>query len=343
MKNGTVFRVALALALLGLAVGASAQTATGQITGTVKDTTGAVVPGATVTVHSDLTGLTRPATSNAGGDYSFPLLPVGTYSVSAELSGFRPAKQTAIKLNAGDVVRIDFALAPGGLTEAVEVEAASVAINSESAAVGQVVTSKQITDLPLNGRNFLSLLYLNAGAVETTGEQGTMRQGVGNAISLQGARPTSNNFMIDGTANIDTAIGTPAVILSVDALEQFTQQNKTYSAEYGFSANQINLVSKAGSNEFHGAGFLFGRNEKWDAKNFFDSPTAAKPPLDQKQFGGTVSGPIIKNKTFLLANYEGARITRGTTGFFIVPTGDQLQGRFSQTIIDPLTGQPFPN
>ena len=240
-------------------------------------------------------------------------------------------------------MRIDLDLAPGGMTEAVEVEAATVAINTESATVGQVITTKQITDLPLNGRNFLSLLYLNAGAVQTTGEQGGMRQGVGNAISLQGARPTSNNFMIDGTANIDTAIGTPAVILSVDALEQFTQQNKTYSAEYGFSANQINLVSKSGNNEFHGSAFLFGRNEKWDAKNFFDSPTAAKPPLDQKQFGGTVSGPIIKNKTFFLVNYEGARITRGTTGFYLVPTADELAGHFSTPIIDPVTKQPFPN
>ena len=343
MKRQVALPAAVFALLLGLAGTVDAQTATGQITGSVKDSSGAVTPGATVTVHSTLTGLSRTATSNANGDYSFPLLPVGTYAVSAELSGFQPIKRTAIRLNAGDVVRIDLDLAPGGMTEAVEVQAATVAINTESAAVGQVVTTKQITDLPLNGRNFLSLLYLNAGAVETTGEQGAMRQGVGNAISLQGARPTSNNFMIDGTANIDTSVGTPAVILSVDALEQFTQQNKTYSAEYGFSANQINLVSKAGNNEFHGVGFLFGRNEKWDAKNFFDSPTAAKPPLDQKQFGGTFSGPIIKNKTFFLVNYEGARITRGTTGFYLVPTADQLAGRFSQPIIDPVTRQPFPN
>ena len=127
-----------------------------------------------------------------------------------------------------------------------------------------------------------------------------MRQGVGQAISIMGARPTSNNFMIDGTANIDTALGTPAAILSVDAIEEFKEQTKTYSAEYGFSANQINLVSKSGTNQFHGSLFYFGRDESLDAKNFFDSPTAEKPTLDQKQFGGTISGPIIKNKTFLL-------------------------------------------
>ena len=126
-------------------------------------------------------------------------------------------------------------------------------------------------------------------------------------------------------------------------MEEFKEQTKTYSAEYGFSANQINLVSKSGTNQFHGSLFYFGRNEALDAKNFFDSPTAEKPLLDQKQFGGTISGPIIKNKTFLLVNYEGARIDRGTTTFYIVPTPDQLAGRFSTTIIDPLTGQPFPN
>ena len=331
------------LSLLAMAGTAGAQTATGQITGTVKDATGAVVPGAAVTVHSDLTGLTRTATTNASGDYSFPLLPVGTYSVNAELQNFRPSKRTGIKLNVDQVLRADFELAPGGLAEAVEVQAATVAIDTETATVGQLVTGKQITDLPLNGRNFLQLLFLGAGAVMTDGEQGSMRQGVGSAISLMGARPTSNNFMIDGTANVDTSLGTPAAVLSVDAMEEFKEQTKTYSAEYGFSANQINLVTKSGTNEYHGTLFYFGRNEGLDAKNFFDPPDQPKPKLDQKQFGGTVSGPIIKNKTFLLVNYEGTRLQNGFSEFAIVPTPDQLAGHFSTTIIDPVTGQPFPN
>jgi Carboxypeptidase regulatory-like domain len=331
------------LALLAMADMAGAQTATGQITGTVKDSTGAVVPGATVTVHSDLTGLTRTGASNPSGDYSFPLLPTGVYSVSAELTGFSVAKQSGIRLNVDQVARIDLTLAVGAGTETVEVKAAAVALDTETATVGQVITEKQITDLPLNGRNFLSLLFLGAGAVQTDGEQGTMRQGVGNAISLMGARPTSNNFMIDGTANVDTSLGTPAAILSVDAMEEFKEQTKTYSAEYGFSANQINLVSKSGTNEFHGSLFYFGRNEGLDAKNFFDPHDRPKPELDQKQFGGTISGPIIKNKTFLLVNYEGTRIERGFSQFYIVPTPEQLAGHFTTTIIDPLTNQPFPN
>jgi len=331
------------LALLGMAAVAGAQTASGQITGTVKDATGAVVPGATVTVVSELTGSKREAVTGVAGNYAVPLLPVSVYSVTATLQGFRPAKSTGVRLNVDQVVRVDLQLQTGELTETIEVQATAVALDTETATVGQLITEKQITDLPLNGRNFLSLLYLNAGAVETTGEQGVMRRGAGNAISLQGARPTSNNFMIDGTANVDTALGTPAVILSVDALEEFKQQNKTYSAEYGFSANQINLVSKSGTNEFHGTAFLFGRNEALDAKNFFDPPTRDKPELNEKRFGGVIGGPIIKNKTFFLVNYEGARVDRGFTQFFTVPSPDELAGRFSTTIIDPRTGQPFPN
>jgi hypothetical protein len=331
------------LALLAAAGTASAQTATGQITGTVKDATGAVVPGVTVTVISELTGSKRETTTGQAGNYVVPLLPVSVYSVTGELQGFRPAKLTGVRLSVDQVVRVDLDLQTGSLTEAVEVQAAAVALDTETASIGQVITEKQITDLPLNGRNYLQLLFLGAGAVEATGEQGGMRQGVGNAISIMGSRPTSNNFMIDGTANIDTALGTPAAILSIDAIQEFKEQTKTYSAEYGFSANQINLVSKSGTNEFHGSLFGFLRNEALDAKNFFDPPSREKPELDQKQFGGVVTGPIIRNKTFFLVNYEGTRIDRGYSQFFIVPSPDQLAGRFTTTITDPLTGQPFPN
>ena len=156
-----------------------------------------------------------------------------------------------------------------------------------------------------------------------------MRQGAGNAISIMGSRPTSNNFMIDGTSNVDTALGTPAAILSVDAIQEFKEQTTTYSAEYGFSANQINLVSKSGTNTFHGTVFGFMRNEAFDARNFFDSPTADKPQLDQKQFGGVIGGPIWHNKTFFLFNYEGTRIKRGFTSFATVPNPDNLAGHFS--------------
>ena len=157
-----------------------------------------------------------------------------------------------------------------------------------------------------------------------------MRQGVGNAISIMGARPTSNNFMIDGTANIDTSLGTPAAILSVDAIEEFKEQTKTYSAEYGFSANQINLVSKSGTNEFHGTGFDFIRNEALDARNFFDPPAPRSRSWTRSSSGRRRRSPFDgQNKTFFLVNYEGTRIERGFSSFYTVPTPEQLAGRFS--------------
>ena len=200
-----------------------------------------------------------------------------------------------------------------------------------------------MTDLPLNGRNFLQLLFLGAGAVMTDGEQGGMRQGVGSAISIMGARPTSNNFMLDGTANIDTSLGTVAAVLSIDAIQEFKEQTSTYSAEYGFSSNQINIISKSGTNAFHGSAFDFIRNEKLDARNFFDPADAPSPSSIRSSQGSSSAGPIFKNKTFFLVNYEGVRIERGFSSFNNVPTPDQLAGHFTSTIIDPTTGQPFPN
>ena len=165
-------------------------------------------------------------------------------------------------------------MAVGQTTETVNVQASAVTIDSETAGVGQVITTKQVTELPLNGRNFLQLLFLGAGAVETDGEQGSMRQGAGNAISINGARPTSNNYLLDGTSNTDTALGTPAAILSVDAIQEFKEQTATYSAEYGFSANQVNIVSKTGTNDLHGSVFWFLRNDALDANNFSITPWA---------------------------------------------------------------------
>ncbi|HXW08537.1 MAG TPA: TonB-dependent receptor, partial [Vicinamibacterales bacterium] len=326
-----------------------AQTATGQITGTVRDVTGAVMPGVKVVVTNQQTGLTRETKSNNSGDYVIPLLPVGRYLVSGEQAGFKMALHSDVLLTVDQIQRVDMLLEPGNLTETVEVQSQALTLDTASASVGHTITERQVTELPLNGRNFLQLLFLGAGAVETGGEQGAMRQGVGNAISIMGARPTSNNFMIDGTANIDTSLGTPAAVLSVDAIQEFKEQTTTYSAEYGFSSNQINLVSKTGTNEFHGTGFSFFRNDAWDARNFFDDKTRPAPLLDQKQFGFVAGGPVLlpgydgRNRTFFLVNYEGTRIDRGATNFYTVPTPEELSGRFTTTIIDPVTGAPFPN
>jgi hypothetical protein len=330
-------------AVLLLAATAHAQTATGQIVGTVKDATGGVMPKAKVVVTNQETGFTRETATRDDGTYVVPLLPVGVYLVTAEQTGFKLAVVSEIQLNVDQVQRVDLELAPGDISERIEVKADATTIETETSTVGQVISQKQVTELPLNGRNFVQLLFLGAGAVQTTGEQGQMRQGAGNAISIMGARPTSNNFMLDGTSNVDTALGTPVAILSVDAIQEFKEQTSTYSAEYGFGSNQINIVSKSGSNDFHGAAFTFIRNEALDAHNFFDNKAAPKPTLDQKQPGFVLGGPVFRNKTFFLANYEGLRVERGFSSFYRVPTPDELAGRFTTAIIDPTTGQPFPN
>jgi hypothetical protein len=335
----------------GAAWTAMAQTATGQITGTVKDANGAVLAKAKVKINSALTGLTRETTTNEEGIYVLPLLPVGVYAVTVEHPGFHAAKKANISINVDQIVRADFDLKVGDVSAVVEVESGAVALDTETASMGQIVSQRQVTQLPLNGRNFLSLLFLNGGTVETAGEQGTMRQGAGNAISINGARPTSNNYMLDGTSNTDTALGTPAAILSIDAIQEFKEQTATYSAEYGFSANQVNIVSKRGTNDLHGTLFWFGRNDAFDANNFFNNArNVPKTKLRQNQYGFVAGGPVWvpklyngRNRSFFLVNYEGYNQTRGQADLLIVPTPDQLAGRFTSTIIDPLTGQPFPN
>ena len=325
---------ALLAAFVSMTATSSAQTATGQLTGTVRDATGAVMAGVKVVVTNEQTGLTRQTTTGGNGEYVIPLLPVGVYVVTGEQAGFKTAIHSSVALTVDQIQRVDMVLAPGNVSESVEVQADALVLDTGSASVGHTITEKQVTELPLNGRNFLQLLFLGAGAVETSGEQGGMRQGVGNAISIMGARPTSNNFMIDGTANIDTSIGTPAAVLSVDAIQEFKEQTTTYSAEYGFSSNQINLVSKTGTNAFHGTGFGFFRNDGWDARNFFDDKSGPAPKLDQKQFGFVAGGPVMlpgydgRNRTFFLVNYEGTRIDRGATTFYTVPTPRELTGQF---------------
>jgi hypothetical protein len=347
MKTTVVPIAAVLVLLVAAALPSAAQTATGQITGAITDATGATVTGVRVKITNTLTGLTRETTSSDRGTYAVPQLPVGTYVITAEKDGFKLAVSSANELKVDQVLRVDMIMELGALTESVEVVGRSVALDTETASIGHVITERQVTELPLNGRNFLQLLFLGNGAVETQGEQGTMRQGAGNAISINGSRPTSNNYLLDGTSNTDTSLGTPAAILSVDAIQEFKEQTATYSAEYGFSANQISIVSKTGTNRLSGSLFHFLRNDALDARSFFD---VEKQKLDQKQFGFVTGGPVLipgaydgRNRTFFLVNYEGLRREVGVQDFLRVPLPDELAGRFSTTIIDPVTRQPFAN
>ncbi len=312
--------------------------AVGTILGTVTDTSGAVVASANVTVTNLGTNITRATTTSESGDFTVPFLPPGTYRVSAESKGFQKSVTDNVTLVVAQEARVNITMKAGASTEVVEVQASAVALDTDSSTVSQIVTQKQVDQLPLNGRNFINLLFIGAGAVETTGEQGQMRQGAGNAISINGGRPTSNNYTLDGMINTDTALNTPAVILSQDAIQEFKVQSETYSAEYGFSANQVNIVSKSGTNQLHGSAFEFLRNDAFDALSPFQSatPNFKKPELRQNQFGFVVGGPVYipkiydgRNKTFFLANYEGWRIRRGNSTFFNAPPPAWLQGDFS--------------
>src|SRR5438105_4162801 len=265
--------------------------ATGTILGTVTDQSGAVVPNATVQIMNVGTTITQQVRTTGSGDYSAPL-PPGIYRVSVQATGFQKTVIDNIGLTVAQQARVNITMKPGQVTEVVEVTGSAVALDTDSSAVSQLISSKQVEELPLNGRNFLSLLFIGAGAVQTTGEQGQMRQGEGNAISINGGRPTSNNYTLDGMVNTDTALNTPAVILSQDAIQEFKVQSETYSAEYGFSANQINIVSKSGTNSLHGTAFEFLRNDALDARNPLVPPTVQSPKLRQNQFGFVLGGPI---------------------------------------------------
>jgi hypothetical protein len=333
--------------------------ATGTILGTVTDSTGAIVANAKVTVTNTATNVPFRTVTSSSGDYYAPSLNPGEYKVSVESTGFQKSVTNTITLTVDQKVRVDVALKPGAVSETLEVTAQAVTLDTDSAALSQLVSQQQVEELPLNGRNFMQLLLVGAGAVTVGGEQGTMRQGEGDAISVNGGRPEGNNYTLDGLVNTDPALVTPAVILSQDAIGEFKVESGTYPAEYGFAASQINIVSKGGSNRLHGAFFEANRNDAYDALPF---PTAIDfnsgrkttiPLLRQNQFGFVMSGPVYlpklydgRNKSFWMANYEGWRINNGSILADTVPNPAVLQGDFSAETyaagIGGLPGGPLP-
>ncbi len=331
---------------------AISQTIRGTILGTVTDSTGALVRGAKVTALQTATGQSRSEVTNDSGEYSIPQLPVGPYTIAVEQSGFKKSERTNIDLRVDDQLRIDVSLAVGQMTDTVAVEATAPVVNTDSSTVGNVVDNKKVTELPLNGRNFLQLNLLVPGANQ--GVKGSQNQTQGGSISVNGAREQANNFLLDGMDNNDLAINQYAVAISTEAIEEFKVQASTYSAEFGRSSGaQINVATKAGTNQIHGVVFEYLRNNDLDAKNFFDRPGPI-PGYKRNQYGTSVGGPIKKNKTFYFGNFEGARIRQGITKVATEPTVAMKNGDFSalSTIIyDPtslhsvngvLVRNPFP-
>jgi hypothetical protein len=342
----TLIRKCLVFAVLAVLIcGPSfAQITTADLVGSITDASGAVLTGVTVTAESASTGLTRKATTDASGNWTITLLPIGTYQLRAEKSGFKAATASNIVLAAGDRLRVDMTLELGSVQQSVEVSAVAPALQADSSSIGQLVSSNAVENLPLNGRNFIRLAQLAPGANESV--QNAMSSGNRpddrrrtSSISVNGMHDYANNFMIDGMDNNERAIGTMVLRPSMDALAEFRIQTNLYSAELGRTAGGvINLITKSGTNEFHGSVFEFLRNEDLDAKNFF--APAGPPPMDrQNQYGGSIGGPIRKNRLFFFADYEQFRYNLGQIFTSTVPTDAMKAGNFSGTagIFDPLS------
>jgi len=331
---------------------AFAQLDTGTIVGNVHDPSGAAVASASVTITSADTNAQYKVETDGNGDYVSPPLRVGAYSIRVEAPGFKSETKEKVTLQVQDRIRYDFSMVIGAVTDNVTVSAEDVQlIQSETSSLGQVVSSKQITELPLNGRDYVQLASLTTGVVRTnTGTNGNIggsSTGGQNSFVANGARGTLNNFLLDGVDNNSNDNGGFVLRTSVDAIEEFKIQTNSFSSEFGRSGGAaINAVIKSGTNSYHGSLFEFFRNSALDARDFFEDPTQKKASFKQNQFGGTFSGPILKNKLFWFGDYQRTSISNPFTYISSVPTADIRSGDFSaagnNTIYDPENGNPFP-
>jgi Carboxypeptidase regulatory-like domain len=317
----------------------AAQVTTADIVGTVTDPSGAAVAGATVTVKNDGTGATHVVKSGSNGDYTLTLLQVGTYTLTVEATGFKGFVSRNITLAAGDRARVDATLAIGQTNQTVEVAATTPALESDSSTVGTLITSRATQDLPLNGRNIIQLVELSPGVgpglsnAMSSGTRPDDRRLASN-YSANGQTDEVNNNMIDGMDNNERFIGTIGVRPSIDAIQEVRVLTNLYTAEIGRSVGGVvDLITKSGTNNFHGSVFEFFRNDIFDSNNWVPNPTPHRPKaeLRQNQFGGSLGGPIIKNKTFFFGDYEGFRQVKGISSTSTVPTlfEEQNPGNFS--------------
>lgn len=316
------------LALL-VAAAAYGQTTTATIQGTVKDQSGAVLPGVGVKIQNTETGLTREVVTDDAGRYAAPQLPLGDFQVEASLEGFQTEVRTGIKLTVGREAVVDFALAIGEISERVQVTGDAPVVETTSSTIAGLVDDKKIRDLPLNGRSFSDLVTLQMGAVTQTQGARNTSSGFGLKISVSGARPSENSFLLDGNFVNDALNNTPSgatgLFLGVETLREFSVMTNTFSAEYGQSAGAvINAVTKSGTNQLHGSTFYFHRNSALDARNFFDR--TKKPSFRRHQFGGVLGGPIVPNRTFFFGGYEGLREGLGLTAIGSTLTEDARRG-----------------
>ena len=323
---------------------ASGQVISGTILGTVTDQSGGAVANATVTATNLKTGLTRTVTTEEQGDYLIPLLPLGQYKIAVVALALgsgkaaiylwlsvRGCELTLIWLLAAEPKRSRF-------------NQQNPVLNTQSPEMGQLIGNLAVTQLPLNGRQFIQLALLTPAVSNEV--QGTLSSPLalsGFSFNANGTRYEDNSYLLDGASIRDPVYTRLAVSPSIDAIEEFKVQTSNYSAEFGGQGGaQVNISTRSGTNAFHGTAYEFLRNDVLDARNFFD---IGKPPYRQNQFGGSIGGQSKKNKVFFFGNYEGQRIVKGVTITAAVPTVGMRTGDFSgmAPVIDPLTGNPFPN
>ena len=365
------FRVmALVVAMACTAAATVSAQSVGTISGTVKDESGAAVPGAVVTARNQGTGAVREVVTDGEGRYVIALLPIGTYTLSTSMAGFRNAEKADVTLTVQQSLTLDFGLALSALSTEINVtsQAAEVSLQKSDASLGQLINEQQVAELPLNGRNFVQLALLGTGTV--TGRAGSfLAQGPSSevsyrgsmSVSAQGMRENANDWLYDGVDNNELTAGGVGILPSVDSIREFKVLTYNYNAQYGSRGGTTVLVStKSGENQFHGSLFGFFRDDAMDARNFFDG--AQKRPWSQKTYGYSVGGPIAKNRTFFFTSFQGNNIDEGLTTLLTVPTAAMHQGIFTEsfpgapaaTIFDPSTTRtdpttgllvrdPFPN
>src|SRR5437870_10245968 len=326
---------------------AFAQTATGTIVGVVKDTSGALIPGVSIAVKHTDTGQTRTAISSDSGSYNVPLLPVGAYELTTTMPGFKQQVRTGINLVIGQQAVIDLTLEVGAAAEQITVSEEAPLVNTTLSSTSGLITEQQVKDLPLNGRSFDQLLVLNAGVTNNSSNMG----GGGGfpAFSVAGHRQETNRFLINGvdwiggnaTHQFMTPSGASSQLLGVEAVREYNVLEHTYGAEYGKRAGgQVSIVTSSGTNQWHGDVFEYLRNSALDAKNYFED---AKGPFKRHQFGGTIGGPLKKDKLFVFGNYEGFQQRLAQSTRAIYPDVQSRQGLLPCYLAYPNVAGPCPD
>ena len=355
MRGKCLYTAFLVLILLLTPVASWGQMSGATLSGLVSDSSGALIPEATVTARNNATGVSQKSLTNKSGLYTIVDLEPGVYTVSVAAANFSTQVEKGIQLTVGGSRQLDVKLTIGDVSTRIEVTAGTADVETDTSVVSATVNQKRIVDLPLNGRDFTQLATLQPGVTtvrsqQSAGAVGTSRgvRGFGNELTVNGHSPYENNYRINGINENDYSNGAPGsplgVNLGVDAIQEFSVVTSSYTAEYGrVSGAVINAVGRSGTNNVHGTAFLFDRDKIFDARNFFDTVGIAPPPFHRVQFGAALGGPIVKNRSFLFGNYEGIRQSQSTPFRNIVPSDAAKLGNIHTATGAPTTVAVNPN